>query len=456
MELGQYQIQIFVSLVVILGAAFVALICDFLKGNNEQLRELTIELKVRREEEQRRSQMMTGHTISASAPALKERMRMERVERERTEQRIEAPMTHGAPETRVASVAQAAPVSRAMAAPRHEAAPAEKEKQRKRPPSADALAAMERGAMLAASPRRRTTPAPREAEPVAPQIQPAEVFHEVFQQVAPAFEQAAPVAAEATMAEITVVETTVVEPKVAPERKTIVIPARVTSEVATATNNSPISSRPMNNGLAKKDWGSLLARKPKTMEQVTQLTTQQKTAPVEVRQDILDAVVAATATTNGQSAAVPAGFHEGYILSRLVQSRQPVSGLVVSIGVNTPRNEDGSMPESVRQLMHSLIGAGDFACQSSSEEFLLIYPNERGASAQRRLSEIAQQLWDFQLRSMGSFSILFSWGGVEVRSESIDEAIASANERMHETRRGRKLLTMEPRGDQQHRLAQAV
>ena len=40
---------------------------------------------------------------------------------------------------------------------------------------------------------------------------------------------------------------------------------------------------------------------------------------------------------------------------------------------------------------------------------------------------------------MGSLSILFSWGGVEVRSESIDEAIASATERMQETRRGRKL-----------------
>src|SRR5579864_8398779 len=70
MELGQYQLQIFVSLVVILGAAFVALICDFLKGNNEQLRELTIELKVRREEEQRRSQMMTAQAMqTAMEPA---------------------------------------------------------------------------------------------------------------------------------------------------------------------------------------------------------------------------------------------------------------------------------------------------------------------------------------------------------------------------------------------------
>jgi hypothetical protein len=56
---------------------------------------------------------------------------------------------------------------------------------------------------------------------------------------------------------------------------------------------------------------------------------------------------------------------------------------------------------------------------------------------------------------MGDFSILFSWGGVEVQSESIDEAIASANERMKETRRGRKLLMMEPR-DSQTPLRQAV
>src|ERR1700683_3958146 len=55
MELGQYQLQIFVGLVVILAAAFVALICDFLKGNNEQLRELVIELKVRRDADYLRS-----------------------------------------------------------------------------------------------------------------------------------------------------------------------------------------------------------------------------------------------------------------------------------------------------------------------------------------------------------------------------------------------------------------
>src|SRR5580658_10270094 len=72
MEIGQYQLQIFISFLVILGAACVALICDFLKGNNEQLRELTIELKVRREEEQKRSHLLTPRVAERAerAPAM--------------------------------------------------------------------------------------------------------------------------------------------------------------------------------------------------------------------------------------------------------------------------------------------------------------------------------------------------------------------------------------------------
>lgn len=454
MELGQYQLQIFVGLVVVLAAAFVALICDFLKGNNEQLRELTIELKVRREEEQRHSQPMIAHATPASAPALRERMRMERIDNPRAEQRVESVAATGSG------------------------------KERKRPPSADALAAMERGAQLAAAPRKRTAAPQKEREAGRSEIQPEiqttythaarveestpRIAHTPTVQPAPAAAISKPVTLVARhgLAKDGVTNAGVARESVAKESARYTVAEHGVAEHAVAEHGVAQNG----NGASKKDWGSLLARTAKSLRQVTpQHVTSQKVTPiqhesmqhnvgpvVEVCQDVLDAVAAATASTSAQSeaiAAMPAGFHEGYILSRLVQTRQPVSGLVVSIGVNTPRNLDGSMPEPVRNLMQSLIGPGDFACQSSSEEFLLIYPNERGASAQRRLSEIAQQLWDFQLRSLGSFSILFSWGGVEVRSESIDEAIASANERMHETRRGRKLLTMEPRGGQQLRQA---
>lgn len=47
--MGATELQIFVSLVVVLGAAFVALICDFLKGSNERLREANLELQVRQD-----------------------------------------------------------------------------------------------------------------------------------------------------------------------------------------------------------------------------------------------------------------------------------------------------------------------------------------------------------------------------------------------------------------------
>jgi hypothetical protein len=321
MELGQHQLQLLISLVLILGAAFVALICDFLKGNNEQLRELTLELKLRQDEERERARLLS---VAPPQPAV-------------------APVTQPVAAAPVKEAAVEKPAKRA---------------ERKRTVNSEALAAMERGAMLASTGGRVRSAAPVEAKP---EFTPVEV-------------------------------------------------------VAQAT---PAASS------MKKDWSSILSRK----------------APARAGQQ-----PAASPAVPPADVALPAGFQDGYVLNNLVKSRQPVSGLVVSIGVNAPRTSEGALPDSVHQLVQSLIGVNDFAAQSANDEFLLIYPEERGASAQRRLSQIAQQLWDFQLRSLGSIQILFSWGGIEVRSESIEEAIASASERMQETKRGRKLLTMPAQG----------
>ena len=50
---GALEIQIIVSVVVVLVAAFAALICDYLKGNNDWLRLRNTELRVRVEERER-------------------------------------------------------------------------------------------------------------------------------------------------------------------------------------------------------------------------------------------------------------------------------------------------------------------------------------------------------------------------------------------------------------------
>ena len=334
MELSQYQLQVFLSLVVILGAALVALICDLLKGNNEQLRELAIELKVRREEEQKRFQMLLAYATENSSAKI-------------TTESV-SPVEAGRPKHRTVAAA----------------------KEKRRAISPDALAAIAKGAQRAAA--QASAQAPRST----------------------------------------------------PQFELVRVPA------------ASSASKPALN----RDWSSLLNTPRNT----------------ESENPLLDAVMHATASDASAQAAelaLPSGFQDGFVLTRLVESHQPVSGLVVSIGASSPKASGACLPSNVRMLIQSMIGPNDFAAQSGPDEFLLIFPGERGASAQRRLNLVAQQLWDFQLRSLGSFSILFSWGGVEVRSESIDEAIASATERMEETRRGRKIFSLEPSPEDQASLA---
>jgi hypothetical protein len=159
----------------------------------------------------------------------------------------------------------------------------------------------------------------------------------------------------------------------------------------------PPASKPI---AARKDWASLLAR----------------TAHVKL----------------------PVGFQDKHTLRKLIESRLPVNGLVVSVSVSAPR---GALPESVIRLLKSMMGPDDFAAARGDREFVLIYPRQSGDSAQRRLHLIAQQLWDIQLASMGSLQILFNWGATEACGEPIERAIAKAVESMEENRRGRQLAT---------------
>ncbi|HEY1759674.1 MAG TPA: hypothetical protein VGG72_30150 [Bryobacteraceae bacterium] len=389
MQLGQYQMQIVLSVIIILGAAVVALVCDFLKGNNERLRELTIELKVRREEETKRFQMLVPQV-----PAM-------------------ASATAAAPVAAIAATieksAKAENKEEPIAAKRSLAAPVNKPpvKREKRSMSPELLAAIQRGERLAAAPKPDTMPDRVSADVSAIEQSPA-VQHEPVVK-APIAEVVKTEAVEFAKAEV--------------------------AKQAEAAQPAPAPAITAKSTGAARDWGSLLSSRRQ---------------PAEVNRP--QAVVAATASPAPKSLAaepsLPAGFQDGFVLSRLVATRQPVSGLVVSIGAGASPDASRPLLTDLRGLIQSLIGPNDFAAESGPDEFLLIYPGERGAAAQRRLSQIAEQLWDFQLRSMGSLSILFSWGGVEVRSETIDEAIASATERMQETRRSRsRVLTMEPRMD---------
>ena len=142
--------------------------------------------------------------------------------------------------------------------------------------------------------------------------------------------------------------------------------------------------------------------------------------------------------TPSATASLPMGMCEQTELQPFLDADFPFTGLVVLVGIansRTPSREHPAQP-----FIEGLLCPADFACRYGKEEFLIICTNLRGAEAQRRLNEISERLWNFQLRGQGSFSVLFSWGGIGVENEPLSEAIASATERMQQTKRSRVLF----------------
>jgi hypothetical protein len=163
--------------------------------------------------------------------------------------------------------------------------------------------------------------------------------------------------------------------------------------------------------IAKKNWDTLISPRPGKAA-----TT--PAPPLE------------TATKN-RSGGAPTGPG----LERWIAGQQRFSGLVVSIGVDAPPHTDRRAIAAAIQL---LLQPGEVGGSVADGEYVLLMPAERGASAQRRLSNIAQQLWDLQLGPLSESGVQYTWGGVEARDEVVEDAVAGASERMRETRRGRQ------------------
>ncbi|MBM3795800.1 MAG: hypothetical protein FJW31_17485 [Acidobacteria bacterium] len=139
---------------------------------------------------------------------------------------------------------------------------------------------------------------------------------------------------------------------------------------------------------------------------------------------------------------IPPGLHEASVLSQLIENQTPFSGVVVAIGLNDYESVrerlSGGDAAGLNKMVLSMLRPQDFACRFLEDEYILVYPGERGSSAQRRLFQVSEKLWDFQLRSLGNLSVIFSWGGLELTNETLSESVASARERMYQTKRNRK------------------
>lgn len=143
---------------------------------------------------------------------------------------------------------------------------------------------------------------------------------------------------------------------------------------------------------------------------------------------------------------LPAGMYDAGVLQEAIASGRRFSGFVLSIGVTDNEGRacsDRDLMRTVGIFISSLLTDNEFACPRGNDEFLIVAPGPQGGEAQCRLTVISEQLWDYQLRNAHRFSLVFTWGSAEARHESLAESIAEASERMVETRRTRRVVSVD-------------
>lgn len=137
---------------------------------------------------------------------------------------------------------------------------------------------------------------------------------------------------------------------------------------------------------------------------------------------------------------LPPGMFNQWPLDVLLQITKPFTGLVILIDLATthrraPRNE--SLLKLITGCVAGFLGGNDFGCRTSEDEFVMVCPGLDAAEAQRRLNQISELIWQFQQSGNGTFSLLFSWGGIGASEQPLSASIAAAVHRMDRINRNR-------------------
>ncbi|MBL8291403.1 MAG: diguanylate cyclase [Bryobacterales bacterium] len=460
MELGSLEVQIFVSLVVVLGTAFIALVCDFLKGNNEQLRERNVELRTRQDEREKlglgqpmawlqglAALIQRGPAQAPPAPLKPEADAPVATPVAADSARPQPPIPEAKPVTwtppePVAPVQEATPEApmrrrlydevRSTSSGNTWASKEELEQLAGR--AARIRARHEAGQQpsvdLAQEPKF-ASPEPAVAAPQPPPLP---------SQVSPV------IAAESAIPTNHKIHILPVSSVVEPE---IPVDAEPEFEIASEVESAPeavFTAEPVAEQLIEPlpernyEFQQAAALAPPPADEPELVAEAEKVEPPRAESE-------APPPISYPTVALPPGMQEPTVLTSLLEANQAFNGVAVSIGINdyealrerlATAADSAEAMAPVHKLIDSMLRPEDFACRFNEDEFVLLFPGETGSSAQRRLFQVSEKLWDFQLRSLGQLAVMFSWGGLEVPNDSLSSAVSAARERMYQTRRNRR------------------
>ena len=485
MNFSGYELQIFVSVLIVLGCAFVALLVDYLKGSNEKLRESHVDLLARQDSVVNRASADTSmllkalseqtsalrlminrpiHVTSVMAPAVSAPVSLANFPVTSIPMPRREPVEEPAPELEKVKVALI-PETRVV---NLEPAPL---------PVAEPVILEPVIAETSAVPVARVE-ASIEVKFPAEEVLPPNVIRirlmpEVVRQET-IIEEA--IVAEAAAVELEEISAIQWESSIDPERvpEPVEEPVEELIEAVVAEPESePVEAKPTGPDFERflDDLVTEFEGQPDIFRDIPapeSPTSVPLAEPEPVHSHIatpmipssggqpeaelhMDEAVSSNVEELTPNLDVPLGTHAPEVLLALLERKELLTGLVVSVGINEygqihenlGRAAAEELLSSVDSLMGSLAGTDGFCTRKKVDEFVLIFPKTSGAGAQRRLSELSERLWDFQLRNLGTFSVVFSWGASEAQREQLSETLGSANERMMETQSSRKSVSMD-------------
>jgi hypothetical protein len=143
---------------------------------------------------------------------------------------------------------------------------------------------------------------------------------------------------------------------------------------------------------------------------------------------------------------LPAGLHPADTLERALRKPEPFAGAVMVVAISDyDKNVELHGEAKIHPILDDVLsfiseaaGQTAFLCRSSSQELVIAWPAERLENPQRVFHAITEKLWDFQLRSLGGVTIIFTWGSHESHGGPLLRALEGARLQMLESRRHRK------------------
>ncbi len=436
--MGLSGLQIVITVILIVVAGGIALFCDYLRHRAQHLRELAVELNVRKEMAAAAAVSAPTASVRVAAAASSAASRNSRI---RAQYQADSEPIPEAPAATAVAVADMRPPT----SERHS--------------TAAVAPALENAAEIAsvrgtARTRRRPVPPADTPLPRLEEINPRQALSAWLDQRAAARPA----------------RKCVEEPKPEPAPVAVPLPEPAQPAEAAAEPSNDDIRNILRRALATRSRGTGLpaSRSAETGAEATPTTTDEpptslprfdthdaflwSAEPQVVLERVEDpprrfqVITGAAQSAGSLEATLPAGMHDYAVLERAIATGKGFNGLVMSIGVSEidgRNSQNADVMTSIGFFVKGLLNDGEFACRSAQDEFLMISPALEKSEAQRRLDQIAEQLWDYQLRGVSTWSLLFSWGGVDVYQTRLSEAIAMAAERMTQTRRGRKTVSME-------------